>query len=833
MPLNGLTAHQFSTAGAGLNRVLNQVGAQKIQPLIREKSFGDPTHSAMRDLQRSYVMTLGPQVAVEEAISRLSNDPAIDYVEPDYLMKFFNTPNDPNYSFIYALNNTGQTGGTSGSDIDAELAWDTETGDETVVVAVIDSGLDWDHADLDDNIWSNTDEVTGNNLDNDGNGYKNDVRGYDFGDGDNDPDDDCFSIDPDVYADGHGTHVAGIIGAEGNNAVLGVGVAWDVQLMPLKVAMANCTMPTSAVVSALAYAQNNGAKVVNMSLGGPASGSLQSAIEGASGAGLLLVAAAGNDGGDDASSSYPAAYSQVMAVVATDDDDLKASYSNYGNWVTLAAPGDTIYSTLPMGGAGYKSGTSMASPMVAGVAALVYSQYPSLTAAQVKTRLTDSCEDIDGLNPGIAGLLGAGRVNAARALMGITSISPNTGVIGSTFSVTIMGHSMVPGLSVSLQKSGQTDITATNVVQPGLTVLTGDFDLTGVSSGTWDVVITIGQTSKTIEDGFNITGLTLNSVDPSIAPNSGISPSITLSGENFSGSMTAELTRTGQTSIPGQNLSLIDSNSATIEFDLTNQEGGRWNVELEDGDLTSILPNGFAVTSDSFDVVTINPSQNQTFSLSPAQGSQTIEWPSGTVQTAITLDLGGSPTLPSVNSTIDPYTATGIGLEITPSDSSVTLNQNVTITLSYRLSDLVDPTNEDALTLAVYNTTTGRYEPIASVVNKTARTVTANIPHLSLFAIVQHVPSLNLSGVVAFPNPFKEKLSHDRITFDFLTAGSKVQIYDVAGTLIHELLDDNGDGQIHWAVRNNSGEKVASGMYFYLVTDANGNKKVGKLGVIR
>ena len=164
-----------------------------------ERSFGSGAE----------LWTLGPGVDTEQAVSLLADDPRIEYVEPNYIVHADLTPDDPRYPDLYGLHNTGQTGGTPGADISAEQAWDITTGSASVLVGVIDSGVDYTHPDLAGNIWTNPGEIPSNGVDDDGNGYVDDVRGWDFVNDDNDPMDDH----------GHGTHVAGTIGAVGNNQI--------------------------------------------------------------------------------------------------------------------------------------------------------------------------------------------------------------------------------------------------------------------------------------------------------------------------------------------------------------------------------------------------------------------------------------------------------------------------------------------------------------------------------------------------------------------------------------------------------------------------------------
>lgn len=285
-------------------------------------------------------------MTVGEALEQYRSDPDVEYAEPNYLRYAKSTiPNDASWGSLWGLHNTGQlvngTYGTADDDIDAPEAWDIWTGSSSVVIAVIDTGIAYDHNDLSTNIWTNAgDPVDG--FDNDLNGYVDDVRGWDFVDDDNDP------IDP----DSHGTHVSGTIGAIGNNSNGITGVCWTASIMPLRVLGAIGGGSVADEILAIDYARLNGAKIINASLGSTEYSLAEyNAINQARTAGVLFVAAAGNDGVDnDTGGDYPASYNldNIIAVAATDQDDGLASFSNYGaTTVDVAAPGTNIYSTIP------------------------------------------------------------------------------------------------------------------------------------------------------------------------------------------------------------------------------------------------------------------------------------------------------------------------------------------------------------------------------------------------------------------------------------------------------------------------------------------------------
>lgn len=328
----------------------------------------------------------------------------IEYAEPDDIYHINATPNDSLYSLLWGMNNTGQTvnrdRGTANADIDANLAWDVWTGSSSFVVGMADSGILRTHQDLAANIWSNPGEIAGNGIDDDGNGYVDDTWGWDFFNNDNNPTDD----------NGHGTHTAGTVGAVGNNGVGVTGVCWNVKLAALKIGSASGSISVTAAVNAINYCVGKGIKVSNHSWGGGASNaSLNNAITAARTAGHLIVAAAGNGGSDgrgdsnDAIPSYPASYAQdnIISVAALDNDNKLAAFSNYGaTSVDIGAPGVTIASCYNSSTSAYVylDGTSMATPHVTGVVALVWSKNPTWTYAQVRDKLYSSGKAVSSLS---------------------------------------------------------------------------------------------------------------------------------------------------------------------------------------------------------------------------------------------------------------------------------------------------------------------------------------------------------------------------------------------------------------------------------------------------
>jgi subtilisin family serine protease len=363
-----------------------------------------------------------PGAGVADVTGWAAGSPLVSYVEPDFVIAPAAIPNDPSFGSLWGLNNSGQSGGVVDADIDAPEAWDTTTGSRSVVIAVIDTGVDYTHRDLAANAWRNPGEIAGDGLDNDGNGFADDVFGWDFANRDANPMDD----------NGHGTHVAGTIGAVGGNGTGVVGVNWQVSIMALKFLSGTGSGSTSGAIGAINYAtrmrRDFGVNVVatnNSWGGGGFSASLRDAIEAGGRAGILFVAAAGNDGTDnDGTPHYPSNYGDdaVISVAATDRSNRLASFSNFGaTSVDVAAPGASITSTLPGNRYGSYSGTSMATPHVAGIVGLMAAANPAATAAEIRTAILSTTTPVAAL----AGrMTTGGLVNAAAAVTAILPVTP-------------------------------------------------------------------------------------------------------------------------------------------------------------------------------------------------------------------------------------------------------------------------------------------------------------------------------------------------------------------------------------------------------------------------
>lgn len=350
------------------------------------------------------VLQLDAPVAGEDAagklaalLKKLMATGLFRYVEPDWMVKALATPTDAAFADgrLWGLRNTGQSGGTAGADIDAMDAWDITTGSASVVVGVIDTGIRYTHQDLAANMWVNPGEISGNGIDDDANGYIDDVYGINAITNTGNPMDD----------NNHGTHCAGTIGAVANGGGPHVGVAWNVRLMGLKFLSSTGSGSTSDAIECVSYAVARGVKILSNSWGGGGySQGMFDSIVAARNANVIFIAAAGNESSNnDTVANYPSNYdvANVVAVAALDRNDQLASFSNYGlNTVDIGAPGVAIYSTTAESNTAYSTydGTSMATPHVAGAAALLRAAFPAATYTELKQRLMSAARPVSSLS---------------------------------------------------------------------------------------------------------------------------------------------------------------------------------------------------------------------------------------------------------------------------------------------------------------------------------------------------------------------------------------------------------------------------------------------------
>lgn len=373
---DGIRAAEVSPSIENLHR---KFGIEKIERGIKDFTPAAAAEKARpHDLSRIYLVKFPSGVDVEQAVKEYQKDAAVEYAEPNYIYHAQLVPNDTRYDSQWHL-----------PKMEAPTGWDITTGEGSAVrIAILDTGIDYTHKDL---------------------GAKVDL-GYDFVNDDNNPLDD----------NGHGTHVSGIASAVTNNAVGVAGVSWSARLLAVKVLDSSGGGTSLGIANGLNYCIGRSVHIINMSFGDSTSSStIRAATDNVNAAGILMVAAAGNN--DSSSPFYPAAYDYIISVAATDQDDVRSvwgtgSASNYGTTIDVCAPGTTILSTYLSNSYLNKNGTSMATPAVAGLAALVLARNPAFSTSQICARIINNCDNIDALNPGFAGLLGAGRINVAKAL---------------------------------------------------------------------------------------------------------------------------------------------------------------------------------------------------------------------------------------------------------------------------------------------------------------------------------------------------------------------------------------------------------------------------------
>ncbi len=400
-------------------------------------------------------------------IAELLKHDEVEFATYNRPIQALRTPDDPQYSWQWGLNNIG------GSDISALQAWDITTGSDAVIIAVLDSGIDLTHPDLKDKI----------------------VDGYNF----------ILPGDPADDDYGHGTHVSGIAAASANNRVGIAGVSWGARVMPIKVLDEKGSGSSYNLAKGICYAIDHGAKIINMSVGQRGSRwpcnmpEMELAFQYVKTHDALLVMAAGNDGQDGV--NCPAAYDEVLSVGSTNSSDLLSSFSNYGDRLDIVAPGSDIYSTIP-GGYSYKSGTSMATPHVSGLAALIWSLDPSLSSAEVRQIIESTANDLG--EAGWDGRYGWGRINAYHALQSLLKV--NVSITESNY---YLGDNAPPvpiSETVTITTNNETAITWTMAVSPSVSWLTiqpnGIFTVTATAPHTltWQVTrpITYGDYSTTM-----------------------------------------------------------------------------------------------------------------------------------------------------------------------------------------------------------------------------------------------------------------------------------------------------------------------------------------------
>ena len=462
-----------------------KVASGEVQEWMRE--MGVEVRKAMHTAGHFLVSpgpasTVRPSFLLESLMKQLGD--AVEVAEPDFIVfTTANMPNDNRFNQLWGMHNTGQGYGDADADIDAPEAWDVTTGSRTVKVAVIDTGVDYNHPDLAANMWINPNEIAGDGIDNDGNGFIDDVRGWDFYNDENDP----------IDTHGHGTHCSGTIGGIGNNGIGVAGVNWEVTIVPIRF-LGPTGGNTSDAIDSVNYATRIGVNLSSNSWGGGGySELLKSAIAAAGEANQLFVAAAGNDRFDnDSWPQYPASYSfedgedNIISVASTNANDQLSSFSNYGaTSVDIAAPGSEILSSTPANTYSTYSGTSMATPHVAGALALYASLIPDASFQDLKAQLLASTDAISALE---GKCLSGGRLNVYNLIfrlnnpfvqvdsIGLSSDQRTASIFspGETITITPNFKNVGAELAASVQASLSCGETSVEVIEG--TIAVGDLE---------------------------------------------------------------------------------------------------------------------------------------------------------------------------------------------------------------------------------------------------------------------------------------------------------------------------------------------------------------------
>lgn len=424
-----------------LNFLFSNLQLSSVQALDGSNSKFDKLNN------RPLVFIFDNPIPVKEVVNQLKETQLFNYVEPDYIgygggkmgSPYETIPTDNHFDRQWGLRNDGTftlSPSTVDADVDMELAWDLTTGDPNLIIAVLDSGIRMQHPEFAGRLWTNTSEVM-NGSDSDNNGFVDDNDGWDFANNDNNPTDDH----------GHGTNVSGIVVANGDNSIGYAGVNWQSKLMPLKILNSSNSGLYSWWTAAMYYAVDNGAKIINMSVGGSGfSSAMQGAANYAYNNNVSIFVSMANYNNNTL--YYPAAYTNTIAIGSTDPDDTRTapffwsptSGSNYGNHIDLVAPGNFTYGLSYSSNTNYNSywgGTSQASPLVAGIASLMLSINPNLTVDEIRTILRDTAEDQVGSfledTAGWDQYYGSGRANAFAALQHTLSTTEYNGNLFSIY----------------------------------------------------------------------------------------------------------------------------------------------------------------------------------------------------------------------------------------------------------------------------------------------------------------------------------------------------------------------------------------------------------------
>jgi subtilisin family serine protease len=459
--------------------------------VVRHESDADAAAGKI-DLSQIHVAAIDRNLDPRAVARQLGSLPQVEYAEPKYVHHICDVPNDANYAANQQL---------YFDRMNAAAGWSVAKGSPSAVIATVDGGTNWQHPDLEQNLWINAPEDINHDgifepasppagdddgVDEDGNGYIDDVIGWNFGANSNNPRGVVLALA------NHGTGTASVFGAVTNNGTGMAGSSWNCRVMPICVSLPSSTNSVDFPYEGIQYAFMNGAKIINCSWerGGPYSQFEQDVITAATQAGSLIVAAAGNDvANNDNIPVFPATYRHVLSVGATQDvNDVKASFSNYGANVTVFAPGTNIWLAQDNGGYAAGSGTSFSSPLVAGLAGILKSAHPTWTPDQIRVQIRVTADSVDGSNPAQAGLMARGRVNFGRAL---SESHPGIDIISSSIfassgqTAVLQGDTLVLRLTVAnILNADASGLTFTaSVADPSLQILNGSASVSMLASG--------------------------------------------------------------------------------------------------------------------------------------------------------------------------------------------------------------------------------------------------------------------------------------------------------------------------------------------------------------
>ncbi|MFH0837402.1 MAG: S8 family peptidase, partial [Candidatus Aenigmatarchaeota archaeon] len=649
------------------------------QMIVKYKENENPIISSILGIQESKkpditIINVDKQVDIEKLAALYETNPDVEYAEPNYLAKTFLNPNDPSYSSQYHHTN-----------IESALAWNITTGNTTIIIGIIDTGVDWDHPDLAANIWNNTGETNCiDGIDDDNNTYIDDCRGWDFVDNISDcyAGEDCDDRDNNpMDFHGHGTHVSGIAAAVTNNSLGISGVCWNCKIMPLRAGFkysdGNGYLSTTDIVSAIYYGTDNGADIISMSFGLTSSSStIQNAINYAYSKGVVLIAASGNS--NSATKQYPAAYDNVIAISSTDSNDAKSFFSNHGTWIDNSISGTSIYSTYFNDTYATVSGTSMATPMAAGVIGLILS-HNSFTHDQIKTILHSA---VDNLTSSV--YMGTGRINAYKALQ--INQSPIL-ILNSSLDDNITTHNLIITGTANLSFSNYNFSNYTLEYGTGLypstwnTITSGNTSVINGSLGEWAIgslsngtytLRLIVRTNQIIWKN-STANETLIFIDETIITSSNINTSIDSPIDNIIAGTSQTFNCSARSNNTLTNITLYiwnssaaqttvmniggTSNSSSIVYNFTTSDNYTWNCLAQDGLRQAFAPFNKSIEIDATkpEISFIDPSDNNsliihrnyTFINMTASDTANIsscilQWTNLTASTNTSMNMSGS-----------------------------------------------------------------------------------------------------------------------------------------------------------------------------------------------